>query len=247
MYPILARFSWGFLYSYTAVWGVAMLLALGQTAWLTKRPHFRLKGWLDGALVAILGGLLGGRLGFLLANHAYFQLHPAEAWQVWNGGFNGVGVMWGAFVLFGLWGRLVKGQETRPWTDYADLFTPALALCYAAGWLACGLEGCGYGQETFLAWYTADLPDRFGVYAVRYPTQWWGMGAGVLLWLISSWGAYQPRFAHRPSGFRFWLTVLVLNVLHLFIMPWLAETTLVAQGMVLATAVVAAMVLSRKL
>ena len=35
-------------------------------------------------------------------------------------------------------------------------------------------EGCAYGRETTLGWLAADLPDSFGVYAVRYRRSFWG-------------------------------------------------------------------------
>lgn len=236
MYPILARFRWGFLYSYTAVWVITLLLALGQTAWLNRQPHFQLPRWLDAVLAAVAGALLGGRLGFVLANLAYFQVHPDEAWQVWRGGYEFGGALLGAGLGFALWAWWLK--PTRPWMSYADLLSPALALCYAGGWLACGLEGCGYGQTAFLGWATADLPDSFGVYAVRYPTQWWGLGAGLLLWLGSSWLALR---AMRP-GFLFWLTLLLLNVLHCLITLWRGDVWLGEQIVALGTAVVAAVI-----
>lgn len=247
MYPILARFSGGFLYSYTAVWGVAILFTLGQIAWLNRRPHFQLTGWFDAAVCALLGGLLGGRLSFLAANAAYFQQHPTEIRQLWQGGYEPAGAMLGALLLFGLWGwvRGKRGGSKGHIAPYAALFTPSLALLYAAGWLACGLEGCGAGQEAFLNWYTADLPDQFGVYAVRYPVQWWGTAVGLLLWAWLSWRAHQPRFAQRLAGFWFWLTLLLLSLCHLFLMQWQLDVWLVAEGVAAVTALFSALFLVR--
>jgi prolipoprotein diacylglyceryltransferase len=86
MYPILWRFWGGFLYSYTAVWLSCILLGIGQTAWLNRRFHYQLPHWFDAVLAALVGGLLGGRLGFVLVNQSYFNEYPSEAWQLWRGG-----------------------------------------------------------------------------------------------------------------------------------------------------------------
>ena len=42
------------------------------------------RGWLDGALAAGCGALLGGRAVYVWLNATYFAENPAEAWQLWQ-------------------------------------------------------------------------------------------------------------------------------------------------------------------
>ena len=103
----------------------------------------------------------------------------------------------------GLW----IGRKHLP---LANLALP-LVLLHAAGWAACLLEGCAYGRPTTLGMLAADLPDDFGVMALRYQTQLLGLLAsllllGVLFWLYWRWG---------KNGRFFFLTLLLTSLIHL--------------------------------
>jgi phosphatidylglycerol:prolipoprotein diacylglycerol transferase len=95
--------------------------------------------------------------------------------------------------------------QGRAWAAYAGLLAPAAALWSAAGWLACWLEGCAYGRETPLAPLAANLPDSFGVFAVRYQTQWLGVAFSLLTFLLL-W-----RLRRLRPALRFWLALLLLS------------------------------------
>jgi phosphatidylglycerol---prolipoprotein diacylglyceryl transferase len=174
MYPILARLPNAFLYSYTAVFALALL---GTAAWNAWRATPALAGWWDGLLAAVAGGLMGGRVAFVLGNWDYFAENSAVIWRMGQGGLGYFGVVYGALVGLWLWGWWHK----RPLTPYLDFWAIPLLLLHAAGWLACYLHGLAYGRSAPLAaWYTAVLPDNFGVVDVRYPVQLWGIALYVL-------------------------------------------------------------------
>ena len=200
MVPILGRYGPFFLYSYAVVVALGLLAAYGLVAWQARR--LSLAGWLDAGLAGLIGAIAGGRLLFVLANWDYFQLHTAEALQVWLGGLSYFGVLLGAILALLLWCRWRK----RPFLAYADLYAPAVALLGAFGWLACWLEGCAYGRETSLHPFSAPLPDTFGVVFVRYQTQLLGLVASALIFLVV-W-----RFRRRLFlGQLFWLTLLLMS------------------------------------
>ncbi|HEX6387045.1 MAG TPA: prolipoprotein diacylglyceryl transferase family protein [Anaerolineae bacterium] len=209
MYPILGRYGRFFLYSYTVVIGLGIIAAIGLTAWRARRlaqtGDSWLGNWFDGLLVILAAGLIGGRAGFVWAEWEYFQQRPAEAWQIWQGGLSYHGAL--AAGLLALWGwwAYCRRQQT-PFAAYAGLFAPALALGSAFGWLACWLEGCAYGRETTLGLWSADLPDTFGVYAVRYQTQLLGAGLALVVFfaVVALWCNRQPQRL-------FWFTLLGLS------------------------------------
>ena len=163
MHPILARLGPFFIYSYTAVFAIGLLLSWGITHQSARQQPTR--HWQDAALVTLLAGWLGARLGFVRLNWDYFAERPSELFQLWQGGLTAYGGLVGGLLGLGVWCWWRK----RPFLPYATLFSPALLLLIATGWAACWFEGCAYGAETTLGPLAANLPDTFGVFAVRYP------------------------------------------------------------------------------
>ena len=171
------------------------------------------RGWLDGALLAGGGALLGGRAVFVWLNVAYFAENPAEVGQVWLGGLNYHGALLGGLAALWLWARL----SGRPFGRYAGLLAPGLALLVAFGWAACAVEGCAYGRAAApgpgpALWRglgAGDLPDDAGVYALRYRTQLAGAIGALLVFGGALWAAGRLR----PATL-FWGTLGGLALVH---------------------------------
>lgn len=211
MYPILYRWYF-FIYSYTVLLALGLAAAIALTAWLARR--LPAPGWPDGLLAALLAAVAGGRIAFVWWEWDYFVLHPQEAWQVWRGGLGYHGALLAGLAALWLWAR----ARRRPWGSYAGLLAPGLALGSAFGWLACYAEGCGYGRETLPGLLAADLPDAFGVLAMRYQTQLLGFALALVacataVWLLQRWS--------RTAVF--WYTLTVLSLGHLLIGPLRAD------------------------
>ena len=212
MYPIFGRYGPFFLYGYSVALGLGLIMSLGLTAWLAQnrsRP-----GWIDGVLVSVLMGAAGGRLGFVSGQWDYFQERPAEIGNIWQGGLSYHGALLAGLLALWLWCVWRK----RPFYPYAALLAPALALLHVFGWLACWLEGCAYGREVVLdrsvwaRWLTADLPDTFGVFGLRYQIQMVGMVISLLLFLWIWW-----RYGRWSSSRLFWFTLFALSTIHSFL------------------------------
>ena len=149
---------------------------------------------------------MGARLGFLALNSGYFAERPSELTHLWQGGQTGYGALIGGLVGLALW----CWWQKRPFLPYATLFSPGLLLLITTGWAACWVEGCAYGQTTRLGPFAANLPDPYGIFAVRYQTQLLGVGLNLLVlgfvWL------WQKRWDY---GRLFPLTLLLANLIHL--------------------------------
>ncbi len=223
MYPILARYGSFLLYSYTAAMGVGLLLALGLAAWdgrrrtairmardrRTKRPC---AGWLDGVIVALGAALVVGRVVFVAANWDYYRANVDESWLLWQGGISYHGAVVAGLLALWAWCRV----RSVSFDAVGGMLALPAALWSAFGWLACYLEGCVYGRETFIGPLAASLPDSFGVFAVRYQTQLMGLVFSVLALGVLWWVARAPQTAietgHSFQGMAlFWLAVLLLS------------------------------------
>ena len=204
MHPILRSFGPFFFYSYTVVLGLGLLASVGLTAWHARRKagdgeHIP---WLDGVVVALAAALAGGRIGYVAANWDYFQAHPAEGWFVSRGGLSYHGGLLAGLAALALWAQ----WRGRSFQRIGGLLAPGGALWSAFGWLACWLEGCAYGRETFIGPLAGDLPDSYGIFAVRYQTQLMGIVFSLLA-LGVMWRVHRQV----PAAGLFWLGLALLS------------------------------------
>lgn len=222
MYPILGRYGPFFLYSYTVVLGLGLVAGIGLSAWFVKKEEDSklypglYPGWLDGLLISLAVGLVGGRVGFVWANWSYFRETVDEIFLVWQGGLSYHGALVSGLLAFWLWTiRQRQSSRTRvsskqlSFTAYASLLMPGFVLAHLFGWAACWLEGCAYGRETVIGWLSADLPDSFGVFAVRYQTQLLGFGLTVIIFILALWLRNRLK-----DGLFLWLTFGLLSTVY---------------------------------
>ena len=168
MHPILFKLGPVTLYSYGAMLVLAFLLA----TWLAGRilralpPELQ---WLkreqivDLSCLALLGGIAGGRLFFIVLHWRFFLDEPQYLLALWQGGlvwyggfFGGIGAAW-----------LYARRHRVPFRWVLDLFAPVLALGHAIGRVGCFLNGCCYGEVTE-AWCGIIMPGEF---RPVFPTQ----------------------------------------------------------------------------
>jgi len=174
MRPILLRWGTRAVYSYSAFLCLGILLGVAYALWQGRRDFSHRPGEagttdaliLDGALFALAGGLVGARAAYAIPNWADYTGRPAALLLQWGGGlvFQG-GLLSGAFALavFSLLARL-------PFLRLLDLAAPAVALAQSLGWIGAFLHGANYGivlHSPVSLW----LPDLYGVYGPRFPTQ----------------------------------------------------------------------------
>lgn len=104
-------------------------------------------------LLAMGGGILGGRILYVVHNWSYFHQHPAEIPRVDHGGLVFYGGFLGTAAVLYLAVR-IKRYSTG---EVADLFASALPLSHAIGRVGCFLNGCCFGRPST------------GPLAVKYP------------------------------------------------------------------------------
>jgi phosphatidylglycerol:prolipoprotein diacylglycerol transferase len=183
MYPTLFTIGNLNIPTYTVLLDLGLILGLVLTYFEGKRILGRGEVALDLGLWAVIGGILGGRIGYVLANWSAFSEDWVRALRIWEGGLSFHGAFLGGLAVMAIFGLLQrKAEEPVSFWELGDVVTPGLALGITFGWAACLMGGCSYGILGEGLGY-AILPDLYGVSASRFATQAVGLGFSLVLFL----------------------------------------------------------------
>ncbi|HBB15830.1 MAG: prolipoprotein diacylglyceryl transferase [Syntrophus sp. RIFOXYC2_FULL_54_9] len=143
---------------------------------------------------AILGVILGGRLGYVFFyNLAYYLDHPLEIlfpFEFSNGfrfiGISGMSYHGGAIAVLVFSVMFCRRRNIDFWR-FADLFCPAIPLGYTFGRIGNFINGELYGRATTVAWGMVFPLDP--LHLLRHPSQLYeaffeGVVLFTVLWMI---------------------------------------------------------------
>jgi phosphatidylglycerol:prolipoprotein diacylglycerol transferase len=230
MYPILFELpDWIPLAGGAAItsFGVFMLLSF-LTAGYVLRAELRRKGedpekaW-DLVFMAVIGGIVGARLYYLILNFPRFIENPlgmlfSRGGLVWYGGF----LLATALVVWEV------RRQKLPLGLAADACAPAIALAYAVGRVGCFMVGDDWGRPTD-SWVGIRFPqgspassveaierdfgitvdpalvERYGSVVPVHPTQLYEVAMSTLIFFY----LWRVRKDERPTGqlFMVWLAL----------------------------------------
>jgi phosphatidylglycerol:prolipoprotein diacylglycerol transferase len=126
--------------------GVLLALALALGVWLTLRSAKRdgLPGVLaaDVCVAAIVGGVLGARLGYVLLHLGQVE-SVAHVFAFRDGGLTAHGAVLGA--LAGIY--FAVSRSGTPLLGWLDAAAPGFVLGVAVTRVGCWLEGCDFGRS----------------------------------------------------------------------------------------------------
>jgi phosphatidylglycerol:prolipoprotein diacylglycerol transferase len=189
--PVLFRWGTHTVYWYSALLWLGIVLAVVYAQWQGRLRGYRHPQALDGALWALLGGLLGARLAYVIPNWQDYGGRPEALLGFWGGGYTFQGGLLGGTLA--LWLYSLRTRLSFP--RLADLAAPAVALAQGLGWAGAWAHGANYGlvlSSPLSMW----LPDLYGVFGPRFPTQMLACALGILLFL----GLHRlSRFHLRPG------------------------------------------------
>jgi len=103
----------------------------------------------DMVLYAMVSGLIGARITYVLTNLNYYLLNPADIFRIWEGGLVFHGGFIAGLIAVIIYTRINKAIDI--W-QIADISAPALSLGHAFGRLGCLSAGCCYGAHSDLPW-----------------------------------------------------------------------------------------------
>ncbi|MBC8103275.1 MAG: prolipoprotein diacylglyceryl transferase [Cytophagales bacterium] len=166
-------------------WGVLLMIGFLLGGWRAARnaPRYGFKPedvW-DVSLFGLLGGVVGGRIGFVVQEPRFWERLP-DMLRIWDGGMAFYGGLLGG-ILAGVLTCRAKGMRVA---DMADLAAPSLALGYLFGRIGCFLNGCCYGGSCDLPWAVRFPDEHFagGLTPPSHPAQLYSALAGLLIFLL---------------------------------------------------------------
>jgi len=198
MYPVLVQLGTFELRSYGIIVALSFFLGLWLSAREARRTGLEPALVHDFAFYALLGGLVGARLYYVVfSKPAYFLQHPLEIVAIWHGGIGIIGALLGGLAAL-LW--YCRKKRLSVWR-FADTLAPGAALGQAVGVIACLLNGDSYGRPADLAWaitYT-DPRAMAPLNVPLHPVELYELAAYLLVFLL----VWQARGRFRTHGFTF--------------------------------------------
>ncbi len=152
MHPILWQFGNVSIPAFGVLLAMGFLAAIAMGVWQAKRYALPAEAMLQLAPLLMLGGLLGGKLLYLLYFPDLFLAEPL-ATVLYPGGLVWYGGVAGAAVVVWVWASL----NQRPLLRVMDWLAPSALVGLAFGRVGCFLSGCCFGAPCVLPW------------AVQYP------------------------------------------------------------------------------
>ena len=142
----------------------------------------------DLLFAAVLGIVLGGRLGYVLFyKPGYYLSHPLEVLYLWQGGMAFHGGFLGVLVAMAWFAR----RHRLDWWRVMDFVAPLVPLGLAAGRLGNFINGELWGRTTDLAW---GMVFRGAGPEPRHPSQLYQFALeGVALFALLWWFSSKPR------------------------------------------------------
>ena len=202
--------------------GLILLLGMWLGLDLAERqaPRFQLPPTqiFTTALVALAGGLIGGRLVFAATNIQVFYENPLNLFSI-----SPQMISMAGGVLFAIASALAYGRRAGlPLWPTLDCLTSLLAVLQISANLANFASGDAYGLPTTLPW---------AIYlwgAMRHPTQIYETLSALIAAMITwPWAAARISRLYNQPGRRFWAFIAISASARLFLEAYRADSILI--------------------
>jgi phosphatidylglycerol:prolipoprotein diacylglycerol transferase len=149
----------------------------------------------DMLFLAVIGVILGGRLGYILFyKPAEYLAHPLKIFAVWEGGMSFHGGLLGVMLAM----AFVARRNNIGYLRLMDFVAPLCPLGLAAGRMGNFINGELWGRVTDVPW---GMVFRGAGDAPRHPSQLYEFALeGVALFVLLWWFSSKPRPVGQVSG-----------------------------------------------
>lgn len=196
MIPLMMKVT---IYSYGLMMAIAVIVCTLMLARDAYRANIKIDIVFDVVFWAVVGGVAGARLFYVLLNFSFFFDYPEEIIKIQNGGLAWQGGLIAGFLVSAMFVRAKKLKLST----MLDFFAPYVALGQSIGRIGCFLNGCCYGTEVVWGIYFP-LHD-----AILHPTQLYLAGGLFVIFLTLK--RYQ-KFSQTP-GLVFVLYLILASTL----------------------------------
>jgi phosphatidylglycerol:prolipoprotein diacylglycerol transferase len=180
------------IYGPFSIHSFGLMLALGLliTVYLAARSPLRAqimseKTFIDAIVIAVIAGLVGSRVLFVVQNWALME-HWPDMFNVLNGGFSVLGSVIGVLTVMPIY----LARHKIPFLSFFDLIAIYAPLLQSIARLGCFCAGCCFGLQTTVSWgimYTDT--ESFAPLCVRlHPAQLYSAIALFGIFLIMVYG-----------------------------------------------------------
>ena len=187
-----------------------------KNLWVKNTPPFSREHWFDFGFWAVIGIIVGGRLGYVLFyNPAYYFSIPIEILQTWDGGMSFHGGMIGLAVTMIIFTRNKSGNILSG----LDMLGAVAPFGLLLGRISNFVNGELFGRETNLPW---GVIFPMGGDVVRHPSQLYEAALeGILLFLVIryvthvSYGLRKPGLVAGVFGIGYALSRILVETVRL--------------------------------
>lgn len=179
MFPDLYSIGPLTIHTYGLAVALGFIAAFALTFRLARSYSMSHREVMDMGFLAVVWGIIGSRLLFVLINPSYYWAHPLDIFMAWEGGL----VFSGGILAAGLAMFLYSRDKGIPFGRIGDLWAPGVALGQAVGRIGCFMAGCCFGKplEGPLAVVFTDPRSLAPLNIFLHPTQLYAAFTGFLI------------------------------------------------------------------
>lgn len=196
MFPVLLEIGGQKIYSYGFFIAVGYIAALLTGRYLAKHRGLDPGPFMDLAFLAIVSGVIGARLFFVITSLPDYLARPGELFNFWSGGL----VFYGGFILatvaclaFGYWKKMPIWLST-------DIVVTSVALAHAFGRIGCFAAGCCHGSTCPYPWGMVNLSSFVSPALKDVPLHPVQLYESFALFMLSGLLIYLVRRKKLPDG-----------------------------------------------
>jgi len=207
MHPVICKIGQFYIYSYGLMLVAAFITATSLALMEAKRQRLDHEAIFNFLFTALVCGIIGSRIFYVLENLGYYAKNPLEIVMLQQGGLS----WFGGLMLGSAAGIFYLKKRKLPIYRVLDLVAPYLALAQSIGRIGCLLNGCCFGRTPFL------------------PTQIYASLALLAIYVTLRLMQNRPR----PQGTIFYSYLLLYSIKRFTIEFWRLDNPVVFHGLTL--------------